>query len=294
MLVVIIVVALLIILVSGLWGIAVKGQTPRRLKITQTPDVPYEEVTISSDGDQLKGWFIKAQQNEPADSNGQAPLIIIVHGWGSSKQRMLRYTKPLIEANYALLLFDIRSHGESDEVKVASAKIFRNDVLAALNYAKGRRDVDPQRIGILAHSFGAFGSVIANKEDIGIKALVTDSMPTRFETMVQASLVRFNMPYYPLGPILARIMYFRAGFTAKQLEDFKVPQALSEQKSPVLLIHSIHDDYVPASELTYLIDNNYLQNDQVDYLFVESKGHSHSVKDPTFWQHVLPFFAKYV
>lgn len=287
--VVTVVVFLLIILLMGLNYIAVKSQTPRRLEPTLSPDVGYEDVTIVSEGATLKAWFIHSLEHRD-----QSPLIILVHGWGSSKQRMLRYTEPLLNAGYALLLFDVRGHGESDVVKICSAKIFKADVLAVLNFAQKRPDVDRDRIGILAHSFGAFSSVIANAEHIGIKALVTDAMPTRFETMVQASLVQINMPYNFIVPIIAKLMYVRAGITKQDLKQFSVPDALNEQKSPLLLIHSRLDDFVPVTELTYLIEQNTIPSSSVDYILVESRGHSASEQDPMFWKNVLPFFKKHV
>lgn len=283
------IVIVLAILLMGLNYIAVKGQTPRRLEVTAKPQMSFEDVTITSEGAKLKGWFIHSRT-----ASKPSPLIILVHGWGSSKQRMLRYSEPLLEAGYALLLFDIRGHGESEDVNICSAKIFRADVLAALSYARSRADVDDERIGILAHSFGAFSSVIANADDIGIKSLVTDSMPTRFETMVQASLVKFKLPLAPIVPLIAKLMYFRAGISKEDLEQYSVPTALNEQKSPLLLIHSLHDDYVPVSELTHLIDSDHITSENVDYVFVESKGHSVSEQDPVFWQKVLPFIEKHV
>jgi pimeloyl-ACP methyl ester carboxylesterase len=267
-----------------LWKMTLKSQTPKRVSGLSTPESPYENVAFSNGEYTLRGWFI------PALSTGDKnPIIILVHGWGSGKARMLRYVSPLREEGYSIFIFDVRSLGESDGVKAPTVKIFRDDVFAAIDYVKTRADVDPDRIGILAHSFGAFGSILANKNNTGIRALVTDSMPVRFSTIMRAALKQYKLPYYPLGPILSKFMFMRAAISSRELKELDAVQALRQRKAPVLLIHSKNDDYVPASELDYA-----LSGQDIDHLYVESNGHRSSETDPQFWSRVLTFFQKYL
>lgn len=281
----------------GVWLLCIKGQTPQRVT-GKTPDVPYEEVTFISNKATLKGWFIPAPNHRDIEVNNgefRSPLIILAHGWSSSKSRMLRYVMPLHQAGYALLLFDSRSHGESDGIKAPSAKSFREDVIAAVKYAKTRKEIDPERIGILGHSFGAFGTLFALKNDIGVKAVVTDSMPVRFRTIMEVSLSQYKLPYYPLGPILMKLMFFRARLTAQELRDnFDLPLIFKQRTAPVFMVHSKNDNYVPSTELDYLLASQHDSDEQVEYLYVESKGHRSSETDPRFWKQVIPFFEKHV
>lgn len=283
--------ALILSLLSlGLWLMTVKSQTPKRVSSQRKPELPYEEIIITSEHANLKGWFIPAQ----GQKDTQSPLIILVHGWGSSKSRMLRYITPLNEAGYALLLFDIRNHGESEGIKALSVKTFRDDCIAAAQYAQQRKDINPHRIGVLAHSFGGFGSILANTKQLDIKALVTDSMPARLRTIMAAALKEYKLPYIPLGPIIAKLMFFRAGISGKEQAGLNVRQALSQQRSPVLLVHSKYDHYVPPTELDYLVESQEFDHDRIGYLYVESNGHRSSETDPRFWEHVIPFFKKHV
>lgn len=275
----------------GIWKLGVKSQTPKRVTTTKVPDLVYEDVVINSGNSVLKGWFIPA----PEQKEERSPLVILVHGWGSSKSRMLRYAGPLSQAGYSLLLFDIRGHGESDEVKALTIKTFRDDILSAVQYAQTRADIDPRRIAILGHSFGAMGSIIANKKQLGIKAVVTDSMPARIRTVMEVNLRQYKLPYFPLGPILSKLMFIRGELSSKELIDFNVLEALNQRKSPVLLIHSKHDDYVPFGELTYLVENiKPVEGAEAEYLYVESKGHRSSETDPLFWKQVLHFLKRHV
>lgn len=68
--------------------------------------------------------------------------------------------------------------------------------------------------------------------------------------------------------------------------------AIDHQKSPVLMIHSKHDNYVPPTELAYLIDHQKVDGTKKAYLYVESKGHRNSETDPQFWPNVLGFLRQ--
>ncbi len=281
----------LIIVIGGfaaLWKLAVKSQLPKRLSVNTFPDIPYEDITILNGDFKLNGWFIPAKGKED-NNNIQNPLIILVHGWGSSRVRMKRYIYPIYEEGYSILMFDVRGHGDSDAYATPTVKTFRDDVVAAIQYARKRSDVDSSRIGILSHSFGAFGSVLANKNELGIKALVSDSMPVRFSTIMKASLKSYKIPYFPIGYILSRIVFIRSGITRKELRELDTCEALLQRKAPVLLIHSKNDDYIPSTELDFII-----KNQRVDHLFVESIGHRSSETDPLFWDNVIPFFKKHM
>lgn len=273
--------------VCGLfWKLAIKSQSPKRLPIDSTPQMSYEDISFTSDSDMIYGWFITNKEKD--EGHSKAPLILLVHGWGSNRARMLRYVNPLYEAGFAILLFDVRSHGESDAVTALTVKTFRDDVAAAIQYAESRPDVNPDQIGILAHSFGGYGSTLAIREHVNVRALVTDSMPAQFRTIMESYLSRYKLPFFPIGYILLKIGLFRAKISRKELEDFDVVKALGQRQTPTLLIHSVNDNYVPSSELDYIIKHT---NPSVDYLYVDSEGHRRSETDPLFWDNVLLFLT---
>jgi uncharacterized protein len=281
------VVVIVIVIGASLWGLAVKSQTPKNVLPDQVPAVPYEHIRFPSGRTELKGWWIP--EAKKGSAGRLSPVIIIVHGWGSNKSRMERYVSELHQEGYALLLFDVRGHGESGNDEALSVKTFRDDIAAAVHFVKTRTDIDSDRIGILGHSFGGFGSILANRDEIGIKALVTDSIPVQFSTIMKASLRKYKLPYWPFGPILAKIMFIRADISNQELKKLDALQALKNRKAPVLMVHSKQDDYVPVSELEYI-----LQHEQVEHLYVYSSGHRSSQTDRRFWPEVLSFFAKHL
>ncbi|WP_162463208.1 alpha/beta hydrolase [Paenibacillus psychroresistens] len=286
---ILILLGLLIIAAALIWILGVKSQSPPINKaIHALPSMPYEDITFISEGLTIKGWFIPAKEATTPTS----PLVIIVHGWGSNRTRVLRYVEPLYGEGYSLMLFDARAHGESDPYPTPSGIMFRDDVVAALDYAQTRSEIDPNRIAIFAYSLGAFGSTLAMGQDQRIKVIVTDSMPSRMETMITSELRRHKLPIFPLAYFIPRIWYYRLGITAKAAKKLDIVSTIKRTKTPMLLIHSRLDDYISSADLDYVIAH--VPAGRVEHLFIHSEGHRSSETDPAFFATALPFLRKHL
>ena len=96
-------------------------------------------------------------------------------------------------------------YGERDPVRAASAYLFRDDLLAALQYTTARPEIDADAIGVLGHSLGGLGTILAVTEGIPVSAVITDSMPSQFEVIVSSELRRRRLPLFPLAQLIPRI-----------------------------------------------------------------------------------------
>jgi pimeloyl-ACP methyl ester carboxylesterase len=292
---ILILLGLLIIAAIIIWLLGVKSQTPPINKAIQAlPSMPYDDITFTSGGLKLQGWFIPAK-NDPSrigPLNELPPLVIIVHGWGSNRTRVIRYVEPLYNEGYALLLFDARGHGESDSYPTPSGIMFRDDVIAALDYAQTRSDIDLNRIAIFSYSLGAFGSTLAMGQDSRFKAIVTDSMPIRMETMITSELRRHKLPIFPLAYFIPKIWYYRIGITTKEAKKLDIVSIINRTQTPMLLIHSRLDDYISSTDLDYVIAH--VPPHRVEHLFIHSPGHRSSETDPAFFATALPFLKKHL
>ncbi|WP_367398464.1 alpha/beta hydrolase [Paenibacillus barcinonensis] len=276
---------------GGLWQAAVKSQTPKKIPITMKPPMPFEDITFESGGGQVQGWFIPAKSDVPEPW----PLVIIAHGWGSNRSRVLRYARPIWEAGYALLMYDVRSHGASDPVRAASAYLFRDDLLAALTYVSGRPEINPEAVGVLGHSLGGLGTILALTEGIPVSAVITDSMPSQFQVIVSSELRRRRLPLFPLAQVIPRIWFWRLGESLKTYQQNDPVMLLNERRKgmqlPLLMVHSKGDNFIPPSELEYFMSK---ADPPVEHLWVNSEGHSCSEEDPAFWDTVIPFLKLHV
>ncbi|MFC0330880.1 alpha/beta hydrolase [Paenibacillus sepulcri] len=283
--------ALVALLLWLIWIIAAKAQQPRRMANPAVPVGRYRSLTFNSGGIALQAWLLFPDNEMQFRDSSLLPLVIVAHGWGSNRSRVLRYTQPLLDEGLAVLLYDARSHGDSGAIKAPSALMFRDDIQAAVLAARKLPDIDPQRIAVLGHSLGGFGTLLALGAGLPVRAVVTDSMPTRFETMLKADLKRKKLPFFPLGYFIPAIWLLRAGISRAEYKAAQIPYALAANEAgagvPVLMIHSKGDSFIPADDLRILAEQW-----PVDAFYVEGSGHSQSEQDPRFWSKVIPFLKE--
>lgn len=114
-----------------------------------------EKLTFESDG--LK---LSAVLHIPDSHDGKTPLpaFIVLHGFvGSKDESHAQIQAEMMEAfGYAALRFDFRCCGDSEGER-AQVRCFDQvaDTKNAMTYLAKRPEIDPRRIGVVGHSFGA-------------------------------------------------------------------------------------------------------------------------------------------
>lgn len=126
----------------------------------------YEEVSfVTVDGLALRGWYIRSK-------NGAA--VILSHPIGSNRVSMLPMADLLARHDYGVLLFDLRTHGESEGTVLPYGGNEAEDVIGAATYLRTRDEIDPDKIGALGYSLGAQISILAAARSDQINAVVAD------------------------------------------------------------------------------------------------------------------------
>jgi pimeloyl-ACP methyl ester carboxylesterase len=144
-----------------------------------------EASVVTSDGVHLASWFIRGRSG--------APPIILCHDLGGTRGDLLNAAVILNKAGYPLLLLDFRRHGGSGAARSTLGAEERLDVLAAVQYLRGRKDVDGDRIGGWGVGMGAYALALAASEAEQVQALALDSLYPDVSTQVDR-LVRQNLP----------------------------------------------------------------------------------------------------
>ena len=123
--------------------------------IDATPEsegLDYEEVRLTSaDGLELRAWFIPGPRNAAAR---QRQTWLWFHGNGGNlgtRVGQLARARHLLGVDQ--FIFDYRGYGNSEGVPTERGTYL--DARAALNYLRGREDIDPERIVYFGHSLGA-------------------------------------------------------------------------------------------------------------------------------------------
>jgi hypothetical protein len=113
---------------------------------TTAPMPPHERVRFrASDGHRLKGRFTPAGK--------RAPAIVLVHEYSGGPDQWNPLVPVLHDAGFATLAYRSRDPRELDE------SILARDAAGAIAALRHRRDVDPDRIGMVGASIG--GTTVA-------------------------------------------------------------------------------------------------------------------------------------
>jgi pimeloyl-ACP methyl ester carboxylesterase len=156
--------------------------TARRQNISRPGD---QSVTVPSNGFNLAGTL--SQPKGSPDAKGRFPAIIMVPGSGPTDRDETVYGVPvfgqlagqLADAGYVVLRFDKRGIGQSGgRAETADMNDFTEDVLAAYDWLRKRKDVDEDRIALVGHSEGAWVSLLAARRKDGIAAVVLIAGPS--------------------------------------------------------------------------------------------------------------------
>ncbi|MDD3726217.1 MAG: alpha/beta hydrolase [Candidatus Ratteibacteria bacterium] len=210
---------------------------PVRMPAYLTPSdmgLPYENITLlTQDGKKLAAWFIYSEKGKGT--------IICLHGYPANKSDILPVVS-FLYPDFSLLLFDFRAHGESEgKITYFGLKEFM-DVKAGIDFLNSREETKKSKIGIWGYSLGGAVGIIASAKYKDIDALVTDSAFANFPEMI-------TYYYKKLGPLkyivssLSRLLgryVLGSDFIQNSPEYF-----IDKISSPILIIHSKEDDFVP-------------------------------------------------
>jgi uncharacterized protein len=143
---------------------------------------PYEPVSFHArDGLRLDGWFVPSR-------NGAT--VIVYPG----KKGTQNHARMLVRHGYGVLVFDRRGEGTSEGDPNALGWGFDQDLLGAVDYLRGRRDVNPRRIGGLGLSVGGEAFLQTAAETSRLGAVVSDGAGSR---SVKEDTVRTSVQKVP-------------------------------------------------------------------------------------------------
>lgn len=234
--------AVVYFLVGGIAAITMTkvGEHPQYDKTPEDFGADFQPVVIYSRKDRLKlsGWYL------PNGDPGQC--IILVHGRNASKQNAISGKLPelagkLTQEGYAVLMIDMRGHGESEGKRYTYGEHERRDVLGGVDFLLDK-GFEPGKIAVMGISLGGAASVGAAAVEEAIGALILDSTFADLIELVEPNWVNESrLPMFFLGGayIMWRIFY---GFDLKKIkpvEDIKrVPPR------PILIMHSSSDEMI--------------------------------------------------
>jgi len=183
----------------------------------------------SADGTRLHGWFLPTSVKRPKGT------VVFSHGNAGALGHHLGFVTWFLPAGYHVLMYDYRGFGSSSGTITRRGVI--EDVRAAFDYAKSRRDVDPDRLISFGHSLGGAKSIVAlgEKPMPGVRAVISDAGFASYRGM-------------------AEVMAGNVGLSVVTDENAPKDWVAKLSPTPVLFIHGTADEVVPFAQGQQLFD----------------------------------------
>jgi hypothetical protein len=244
----------------GIFGVEIPK--PRN-KIT--PDSTYKVVTLGSKP-QLHAWMIPTHLAPKG-------VLILFHGYSSSKSSLLERAKMLRKLGYHTFLVDARGHGDSEGFQTSIGYHEAEDVYTAYKYIKLNYQDLP--ISFLGTSMGAVSILKAVHDyDLQAEKLVLECP---FRSLSDAVYSRFENLKVPTF-ILPELLLFWGGMQNKM--DCKAHNSLDYAKKvklPTLIIYGKKDPKVRRHEVDDVF--NALASTEKKLVILENSGHDHLMAD---------------
>jgi|TARA_B110000902_G_scaffold32729_1_gene34967 dipeptidyl aminopeptidase/acylaminoacyl peptidase len=246
-------------------------------------NINFEEISFTSeDGLTLPGWYMAAKDNNKA--------ILLVHGRSANRTEGMRYAKPLINAGYNVLAFDMRHPRQNPNIISSMGFHEQKDVTAAVNFLE--KDKKIKNIGLMGFSMGAATGIIVMASDLRVKVGVfSGGYAHGMDVLAEQANTLYGLPRYPLMPIVEKLFEWRGHIDADQIN----PESYISQISPrpVYIMHGTADNTVDFSHGQRLFD---AARQPKKFWQAEGGGHTR------LWQHdqekaessVVEFFDRYL
>lgn len=198
---------------------------------------PQEDVEFKSlDGTPLRAWWVEGH-HQPEGDREPARVAILLHGYLMTRSELVPVAVRLWQEGFTCLLPDFRAHGGSGGNVCGVGWLERQDVLAAVGFARER--IPDCRIVLIGSSMGAAASAFAAAEDPSIHALVLDCAYSRLPSAALGwwRFVGGNVLAFLLSPTVL----MAAPWVGVNPFKVDVADALRRAKRPTLLIHGERD-----------------------------------------------------
>jgi dipeptidyl aminopeptidase/acylaminoacyl peptidase len=174
-----------------------------RVNAQVTAPFKVQSLGWKSDQFNVQGWLILPEGTSRA---GKLPLVTIVHG-GPAAAFEPAFLGPgrarlLLEHGYALLLPNPRgSYGQGESFAAANVRDFGygdlRDILAGLDAAVAAAPIDPEKMGIMGHSYGGFMAMWAVTQTQRFKAAVAGAGISNWQSYYgENGIDEWMIPYF--------------------------------------------------------------------------------------------------
>ncbi|MCB5160406.1 alpha/beta hydrolase [Marinomonas algarum] len=277
------IIAFLVILIVALSVFALMihfgFRAPREVN-KETPQsqlaIDYVQLTIPAENNkQLSAWLLPVKDAQST--------VVILHGWGSNSEMMLPLAKPFYDAGMNVLLFDARSHGDSEGDTFSSLPRFSEDLHSALDWYKQQYSERSKKLAVLGHSVGAGAVLLAASQRQDVDAVISISAFAHPKWMMQRYLSSVHIPPSFQAPVIRYVEWV----IGQPFDSFAPIKTACQIQSPVLIVHGNADRVIPVDDARVIM--NHCTKGHLQLIEVDGAGHDSVDKIELHSQQLIDF-----
>jgi len=208
---------------------------------------------------------------------GKGPTVLLVHGWHGRGAQLGAFAAPLVAAGYRVVAFDAPAHGRTPGRATDLPEVSE----ALLTVA----DAFPPLHGVIAHSFGVAGTLVATRNGLAPHRVVALSAPASIDFLMDSFAARLGIPTAVMD-VHRRLMELRFG--ADLWRRFSPTEIARDLDIPALLMHDKEDHDVPWQQGEALAR----AWPGAAWVRTQGLGHRRILRDPDVVAHVVAFMAE--
>jgi alpha-beta hydrolase superfamily lysophospholipase len=241
------------------------------------PSIPYEIVTLQTKNKlKLEGWYCK--------SDSAKGTVLLLHGHGSSKSRVLKEAEYFYSLGYNTFLLDFRAHGGSEGTVCTIGYDEAEDVKLAYDFLRGTGE---KNLVLWGRSLGAAAITRAVSEyRINPDKVVLEMSFGSLQEAVEARIRITSIPEQPLAALLTFWGGIQQGFWAFDHNPCEYAETIT---SPVLVQYGAKDTRVSLAE-TQCIYNGLRSKDKKLIAYETAQHESLYNKEPVKWESSIRSF----
>ena len=189
-------------------------------------------------GDGGMGYASPGWRVEGGDPAG--PVVVVTHGYGDARYGALQWAGVLRAAASAVVVYDLRGHGDSAAPTFHGGLTEPRDLVAILD------QLDAARVVLFGYSLGAGVSIVAAALDAEagrsrVVGVIADGPYRHWDEPVRRLLRLRRWPAWPVVPLTYGVLRWRRPEMAR----FDRAAWAAKLRCPLLVLHAGEDELCP-------------------------------------------------
>lgn len=205
------------------------------------PNIPFEEITLNSNK-AINCWLINTVHAKGT--------VILFHGYGGQKSKMLDKANVFLNLGYNTLLVDFMGAGKSEGNQCTIGFYEAEQVKTAFNYMVNKGE---KNVYLFGTSMGAASIMKAqNDYQLNVKGIIIECP---FGTMLQTVEARFKTMHVPSFPMANLLVFWGGAINGFNAFKHNPSDYANNIKCPLLLFYGLQDEKVSIAETNQIFEN---------------------------------------